>query len=179
MLFSCGPSVKEKEEIAVLTCNIMGETRNMDAAFRIKEINAAREQIGEDRFLGTDDEILDSFELGLCNELVLNDKKYETKLEDALSAKKDDAPPTRFIYDVPPSVEILFIVGLSEEISMNGSRIDISAVRENLEKIIAENPHHRHFGVICPGPEGTDFAIVDRLEDIAREAGASAGFAAC
>ena len=108
-----------------------------------------------------------------------NDKKYETKLEDALSAKKDDAPPTRFIYDVPPSVEILFIVGLSEEISMNGSRIDISAVRENLEKIIAENPHHRHFGVICPGPEGTDFAIVDRLEDIAREAGASVGFAAC
>ena len=84
MLFSCGPSVKEKEEIAVLTCNIMGESRNMDAAFRIKEINGAREQIGEDRFLGTDDEILESFELGLCNELVLNDKEYEVKLNNAL-----------------------------------------------------------------------------------------------
>ena len=42
ILVSCGPSQKEKEEVAIFTCNIMGETRNMDASLRIKEINAAR-----------------------------------------------------------------------------------------------------------------------------------------
>ena len=48
MLVSCGPSQKEKEEIAILTCNIMGESRKMDASDRLKEINLAREQIGEE-----------------------------------------------------------------------------------------------------------------------------------
>ena len=45
VLVGCGPSQKEKEEIAILTCNIMGESRNMDASLRIKEINAARIQL--------------------------------------------------------------------------------------------------------------------------------------
>ena len=31
-LTACGPSQKEKEEIAIITCNIMGESRNMDGA---------------------------------------------------------------------------------------------------------------------------------------------------
>ena len=55
----------------------------MDAAFRIKEINSAREKIGEDRFLGTDREIRESLEYNLCKELVLNDQEYETKLDNA------------------------------------------------------------------------------------------------
>jgi len=38
-LSACGPSNQEKEEIAIITCNIMGESRNMDGAMRIKEIN--------------------------------------------------------------------------------------------------------------------------------------------
>ena len=79
MLFSCEPSVKEKEEIAILTCNIMGESRNMDAAFRIKEINTAREQMGEDRFLGTDDEILNSFELKEVTDKEINAVKKLSK----------------------------------------------------------------------------------------------------
>ena len=45
VLVGCGPSQKEKEEIAILICNIMGESRNMDASLRIKEINAARIQL--------------------------------------------------------------------------------------------------------------------------------------
>jgi len=57
MLVGCGPSQKEREEIAILTCNIMGESRNMDASLRIKEINAARKEIGEDRYLDTDENI--------------------------------------------------------------------------------------------------------------------------
>lgn len=80
ILVSCGPSQKEKEEVAILTCNIMGESRNMDASLRIKEINVARKEIGEDRFLDTDEKIKESFEYGLCKELVLNDPDYSTKI---------------------------------------------------------------------------------------------------
>jgi hypothetical protein len=82
LLTSCGPSPQEKEEIAVVTCNIMGESRNMESATRIKEINAAREKIGEDLFLGSDYEIRNSFKYGLCKELVLNDD-YDSKLATA------------------------------------------------------------------------------------------------
>jgi hypothetical protein len=83
-LSACGPSQKEKEEIAIITCNIMGESRNMDGAVRIKEINAAREKMGEDSFLGSDDAIKQSFKYGLCRELVLNDHDYIDKLTAAL-----------------------------------------------------------------------------------------------
>ena len=72
-LVACGPSQKEIDNIATVTCNIMGESRNMDAALRIKEINAAREKIGQEPYLGNDDTIKASFVLGLCEELVKND----------------------------------------------------------------------------------------------------------
>ena len=85
-LTACGASQKEKEEIAIITCNIMGESRNMDGAVRIKEINEAREKMGEDSFLGSDDAIKQSFKYGLCKELVVNDD-YEMKLEAALLAE--------------------------------------------------------------------------------------------
>ena len=62
----------------------MGESRNMDGAVRIKEINAAREKMGEDSFLGSDDAIKQSFKYGLCRELVLNDHDYIDKLTAAL-----------------------------------------------------------------------------------------------
>ena len=88
-LTACGPSQKEKEEIAIITCNIMGESRNMDGVVRIKEINAAREQIGEDRFLGSDDDIKSSVKYGLCNELVLNDPQYSEKYLEVLTGIVD------------------------------------------------------------------------------------------
>jgi type II secretion system protein G len=79
-LTACGPSQEEKEEIVNITCNIMGESRSMDGAVRIREINAAREKLGEDAFLGSGDAIKESLEYGLCNELVLNDPDYSQKL---------------------------------------------------------------------------------------------------
>ena len=88
-LTACGPSQKEKEEIAIITCNIMGESRNMDGVVRIKEINAAREQIGEDRFLGSDDDIKNSVKYGLCNELVLNDPQYSEKYLEVITGIVD------------------------------------------------------------------------------------------
>jgi hypothetical protein len=53
-LFGCGPSQEEIDNIATITCNIMGESRNMDLALRIREINSVREKIGAEPFLQGD-----------------------------------------------------------------------------------------------------------------------------
>ena len=87
ILISCGPSPEERQDIAQLTCNIMGESRNMDGALRIKEINAAREKLGEAIFLGSDVEIKESFEYGLCSNLVLNEN-YDQLLKDEIEARR-------------------------------------------------------------------------------------------
>jgi len=81
-LFGCGPTLQEKEEIAIITCNIMGESRNVDASMRIKEINLARERIREDAFLEKDSVIKESFEYDLCKELVMNDPLYSEKINE-------------------------------------------------------------------------------------------------
>ena len=52
----------------------------MDSAIRVKEMNNAREKIGEDRFLGRDNDIKESIQYGLCEELVLNDPDYKNKI---------------------------------------------------------------------------------------------------
>ena len=80
LLTACGPSPEEKQNIATITCNIMGESRNMDASMRIKEINIAREKIKEEPYLMGDAEIKESFEYGLCEELVLADPEYKNKM---------------------------------------------------------------------------------------------------
>ena len=80
LLVSCGPSPQEKEEIATITCNILSASGVMDASMRIKEINLAREKIKADAFLGTDVEISEAFEYGICYLLVLNDPDYTSKL---------------------------------------------------------------------------------------------------
>ena len=50
----------------------MGETRNMDGAVRVRAMNDAREKIGGEAFLSGDDKIKESFELGLCETLVVD-----------------------------------------------------------------------------------------------------------
>lgn len=82
ILISCGPSPEEMATIGQLTCNIMAETKNIDGALRIKEINAAREKLGMPAFLGSDDVIKESFEYGLCPSLVWsNDNDYKELLQ--------------------------------------------------------------------------------------------------
>ena len=83
LLASCGQSQKDREKIAAVTCSIMSETRNMDAAVRVREINNAREKIGGKPFLRGDDEIKTSLKWGLCKRLVLDDN-YENALFKAL-----------------------------------------------------------------------------------------------
>ena len=85
ILASCGPSSEEKKNIAAVTCSIMGETRNMDAAVRVREMNNAREQIGGEPFLGGDDAIKEAFEYGLCEELVLG------TYDEALNSMREEA----------------------------------------------------------------------------------------
>ena len=84
MVVSCGMSDREKNEIAIITCNIIAESRNMDASLRIKEVNAAREKIGEEKFLETDEYIKTAYKYGLCKELVLNDPNFEDKLLESI-----------------------------------------------------------------------------------------------
>ena len=83
VLTGCGPSIEEKQEIALVTCNFMSETRNMDSAIRLKEMNDVRERIGESKFLGRDYQIKESIQYGVCVELVLNDPEYNQKLSEA------------------------------------------------------------------------------------------------
>ena len=62
-LIACGPSQKDRD-IAAITCSVMGETRIMDGAIRIREMNAAREKIGGEAFLRGDAAIKEAFEYG-------------------------------------------------------------------------------------------------------------------
>ena len=67
----------------------------MDSAFRIKEINAAREKIGAGPYLGNDAQIRGSFELGLCEELVKGDGSYEAALLKSRDKRKSNEPHER------------------------------------------------------------------------------------
>ena len=88
LLVSCGISQEEKTNIAAVTCSIMGETRNMDAAIRVEKMNDARERIGGEPFLDGDDAIQEAFEWGLCQELVLNET-YDEILQPLKDAKRE------------------------------------------------------------------------------------------
>ena len=83
LLIGCGMSDEEKANVAAVTCSVMSETRNMDAAIRVREVNSAREKIGEAPYLDGDEGIKQSFEWGLCEELVLNDPNYDQKARTA------------------------------------------------------------------------------------------------
>ena len=111
LLASCGPSAEEKRQvemeqqrieqeaseklaqekanrISAVTCSIMSETRNMDAAIRVREMNDARVKIGGEPFLRGDDAIKESLEWGLCQKLVLNES-YDETLQPLKDAKRE------------------------------------------------------------------------------------------
>ena len=170
MLVSCGPTAKEKEEIAILTCNILESSVIKDGVFRLNEVNDARKEIGEDRFLGTDNVIRESLKVGLCKELVLNEKNYQIEIKDAINDKYKEKGLTINQPQKEEYAEILITFEPSGEILMNGSRIDISAAKENLERIMAENPAVYSVVISVTGSV-IDTEIVVRLMDAARMAG--------
>jgi antitoxin component YwqK of YwqJK toxin-antitoxin module len=77
LLAGCGMSQEEKISVAAISCSVMSETRMMDGAVRVREMNDAREKIGGKAFLSGDDTIKESFELGLCETLVVDPDLYE------------------------------------------------------------------------------------------------------
>ncbi len=96
ILASCGPSSEEKKDIAAVTCSIMGETRDIDAAVRVEKMNDARKEIGREPFLEGDSVIQEAFEYGLCQELVLSENYNEAlkPLKDAWEAGAEDRTPS-------------------------------------------------------------------------------------
>ena len=108
-LIACGPSQKDRD-IAAITCSVMGETRIMDGAIRIREMNAAREKIGGEAFLRGDNAIKEAFEYGLCQELVLNEN-YDESLQTRKNAKREReriAAEEQRIADSKPAVKETF-----------------------------------------------------------------------
>lgn len=79
LITGCGQSQEEKQRIAEVTCAIMAETRNMDAAIRVEKLNEAREQIGGKPFLAGDAKIKEAVGMELCPELILDDGAYERR----------------------------------------------------------------------------------------------------
>ena len=87
-IIGCSMPQEEKENIAAVTCSIMSETRNMDAAVRVRELNEARDKIDGEPFLRGDAAIKEAFEWGLCQELVLNEN-YDETLQPLKEAKRE------------------------------------------------------------------------------------------
>ena len=181
VLAACGPSAKEKRQvemeqqriemeqqrieqeaseklaqekairIAAVTCSIMSETRNMDAAIRVEKMNDARDKIGGEPFLDGDDAIQEAFEYGLCQELVLG--TYDEKLQSLNDAKLEQeriaaekrgeeqriAAEKQRIADTKPSVK--------EEFYSNGklkSRINYQPKSDGGEKHGLQEIYHEN-----------------------------------
>ena len=82
-LFACGMSEEEKEQQAMITCNVIEATKRMDIASTIKEINAAREIIGEPLFLDNADTVEEAVFFGLCKNLVQNSVNWKEDIDNA------------------------------------------------------------------------------------------------
>ena len=94
-LIACGPSQGEKEKIAAVSCAVLSETRDVDAAIRVEKMNEAREKIGGEPFLRGDDTIKESLEYGLCEDLVLDVAVYDESLLKKIEIERiADSKPT-------------------------------------------------------------------------------------
>ena len=82
-LAGCGMSLEEKSNLAIASCNVISEYATDDGALRIKELNAAREKIGQPLFLEPSDQIEEALKYDLCEPLVLNEPDYDVRLSAA------------------------------------------------------------------------------------------------
>ncbi len=81
-------SVEEKNDIATLTCNIMKESSEQPTSM-LKEINAAREELGEEKYLLSSDEISQAIYFNICEDLVLNNPGYNKILEEKITLAQE------------------------------------------------------------------------------------------
>lgn len=95
LITGCGMSDEEKLDLAKVTCSIIRETRSVDSALRVKEMNLARERLGKPVYLDGGYGINQSLKWGLCEELVLNDPSYETQLQSLIVAERERQEESR------------------------------------------------------------------------------------
>ncbi|MDA9785945.1 hypothetical protein N9D45_05645 [Gammaproteobacteria bacterium] len=138
IISGCGPSQEEREKVAAVTCSIMSETRNMDAAVRVEKMNDARDKIGGETFLSGDDEIQVAFKWGLCQELVLNETYHETlqslkdaRLERVRLASERQAAEKQRIANIKPTIK--------DEFYSNGQLKSRTSHKEGLKEGVFEN----------------------------------------
>ena len=179
-LTACGPTSEEKQGIATIACNVMENMSSKDGA-RIKEVNAARQSMGEEPFLMTDDVIHESFEYELCEELVLNnpnygglltsekekeDARFNKVLEDVWFSKYFDEPDGESFVLTAKFIDQKFIVtfwgfGPEQEQSYDYIAIDNSTIEIRLKDdaavwIVAIDHERESFSFPIPGMVGDD-----------------------
>ena len=71
--------------------------------------------------------------------------------------------------EIPENAAISIVIGPSGEISINGRRIDIKQLKENVAKMIDDNPQLKH--VVVSSDTKTSANDIVRVLDIIREAG--------
>ena len=79
---------EKSARVAAVTCAVINETRKMDAAIRVREVNSARESIGAPPYTIGDDIIVEAVKFGLCEDLVLNDN-FLPKILDAQTRARE------------------------------------------------------------------------------------------
>jgi len=126
---SCGVSQDEKDRVAAVSCSIMAESRNMDAAIRVEKINDAREKIGGEAFLDGDDGIKEALKYGLCKELVLGEGYH------ALLAERKDVETKNQRIAAEKQAEVDRVARISAE---KQAEVDRVAVRV-AARVAAEN----------------------------------------
>jgi hypothetical protein len=90
-IISCGGlSEKEKQNIIDTTCAVLKETDESQGAFRVKELNLARNNLDEEVFTGGDEVAYDAIKFGLCESLVSNDKSFDIKLAAAQNKYREE-----------------------------------------------------------------------------------------
>ena len=80
-------AAEESVRVVAVTCAVIRETRKMDSAIRVREVNNARESIGARPYTLGDETLTDAIKYGLCEDLVL-DNDIVAKLEIIYEAER-------------------------------------------------------------------------------------------
>ena len=81
-------AAEESVRVVAVTCAVIRETRKMDSAIRVREVNNARESIGARPYTLGDETLTDAIKYGLCEDLVL-DNDIVAKLEIIYEAERE------------------------------------------------------------------------------------------
>lgn len=87
---ACGPSEKERDRVAAVTCAEIAETRNFESARRVRLINDAREKLGAKPMLRGDVTIVIADLYGICDALVKGDEQFDAALEVATRPEREE-----------------------------------------------------------------------------------------